>query len=234
MNQQTFLAVPEPTEPLPESLHPAARCREVGPYNLNTAEELALILGHTDLIAAHAILNKFPTLYDLTLATETDLTAIPGIGPKTALRLLASLDLARRITIAEPIQRYQIRAPSDAVGPLRSLLPTTDREHFIVLNLDTRNRIRHGQVLYSGSVNTSLIRIAEVFQYAVAHTCTAIVVGHNHPSGDPDPSPEDVALTRRLVDAGRTLQIEVLDHLVLGFNTYVSLRERGLGFESAS
>src|SRR5690606_32309380 len=108
-----------------------------------------------------------------------------------------------------------------------------EQEHFTVLFLDTRNRVTDEETLYVGSLNTSLVRIAEVFRGAVRRNCAAVIVAHNHPSGDPTPSPEDVALTRRLVDAGKLLEIEVLDHLVIGNNRYVSLRERALGFESA-
>ncbi len=103
----------------------------------------------------------------------------------------------------------------------------------MVLYLDTRNRVVDQEVLYVGSLNTSLVRIAEVFRGAVRRNCAAVIVAHNHPSGDPNPSPEDVALTRRLVDAGKLLEVDVLDHLVIGQNRYVSLRERALGFEAA-
>jgi DNA repair protein RadC len=101
----------------------------------------------------------------------------------------------------------------------------------MVLYLDTRNRVIDQETLYIGSLNTSLVRISEVFRGAVRRNCASVIVAHNHPSGDPSPSPEDVALTRRLVQSGKLLEIDVLDHLVIGQNRYVSLRERGLGFE---
>ncbi len=106
-------------------------------------------------------------------------------------------------------------------------------ENFVILYLDTRNRVTAREILYKGSLNTSLVRIGEVFRGAVRRNCAAVIVAHNHPSGDPNPSPEDVALTRRLVEAGKLLEVEVLDHLVIGENRYVSLRERALGFEAA-
>jgi DNA repair protein RadC len=105
-------------------------------------------------------------------------------------------------------------------------------EHIVVLYLDTRNRVTSCEILYKGSLNTSWVRIVEVFRGAVRRNCAALIVAHNHPSGDPNPSPEDVALTRRLVDAGKLLEVDVLDHLVIGQNRYVSLRERALGFEA--
>jgi DNA repair protein RadC len=105
-----------------------------------------------------------------------------------------------------------------------------EQEHFRILYLDTRNRLLGVETIYVGSLNASYIRVSEVFRDAVKRSCAAIIVAHNHPSGDPTPSPEDVEVTRRLVAAGELLDIEVLDHLVIGRQRFVSLRERGLGF----
>jgi len=112
------------------------------------------------------------------------------------------------------------------------MLSHETKEHFVVMVLDTRKLIVHQEVLYTGTINSPLCRIAESFGVAMQHNAAALMVAHNHPSGDPNPSPEDIALTRRLVDAGKVLEIAVLDHLVIGHNRYVSLRERNLGFES--
>jgi DNA repair protein RadC len=106
-----------------------------------------------------------------------------------------------------------------------------EREHFVVVCLDTRNRILHQQTLYVGSLNATHIRVAEVFQEPIRRSAAAIIVAHNHPSGDPSPSPEDVTVTRQIRAAGEMLSIELLDHLVIGDQRYVSLRERGLGFD---
>ena len=107
-----------------------------------------------------------------------------------------------------------------------------EQEHFVVLYLNTRNCVTNEEILYKGSLNTSLVRIAEVFRGAIRRNCASIIVAHNHPSGDPEPSPEDVNLTRRLVQAGKMLEVQVLDHLVIGtHHGFVSLHERGLGFE---
>jgi len=103
----------------------------------------------------------------------------------------------------------------------------------VVLYLDTRNRVLDQEILYKGSLNTSLVRTGEVFRGAVRRQCGGIIVAHNHPSGDPAPSAEDIALTRRLVDAGKLLDVDLLDHMIIGHNRFVSLRERALGFENA-
>jgi DNA repair protein RadC len=106
-----------------------------------------------------------------------------------------------------------------------------EQEHFRVLYLDTRNRLMGSNTMYVGSLNASHIRVGEVFREAIKRNCAAIICVHNHPSGDPTPSPEDVEITRQLVDAGDLLDIELLDHLIIGQQRFVSLRERGLGFE---
>jgi len=113
------------------------------------------------------------------------------------------------------------------------LIAHQEQEHFVLLYLDTRNRVLDRETLYKGSLNTSLVRTGEVFRGAVRRQCGAIIVAHNHPSGDPTPSAEDIALTRRLVDAGKLLEVDVLDHVIIGHNRFVSLRERALGFENA-
>ena len=132
-----------------------------------------------------------------------------------------------------PADRWQIKCPGDAGPDLLAWLGNAQQELFGVLYLDTRNRVLEREVLYRGTLNTSLARIGEVFRGAIRRNAAAIMVAHNHPSGDPAPSPEDVALTRRLVEAAQLVEVEVLDHLIIGHGRWVSLRERGMGFESA-
>jgi DNA repair protein RadC len=158
------------------------------------------------------------------------LTNVPGIGPKTAAALRAALELGRRL-MSEAVQdEIQIRSPEDAARILLPMLSYQEQENFTILYLNTRNHVVDKEILYRGSLNTSLVRIAEVFKGAVRRNCAAIIVAHNHPSGDPEPSPEDVALTRRLIQAGELLEVELLDHVVVGNTRYVSMRERKLGF----
>jgi len=124
-----------------------------------------------------------------------------------------------------------IKSPADAANLLMYQLAALDQEYLFVILLDTRNRVMGKPFeVYHGSLNTSLIRVGEVFREAVKTNAAALIVAHNHPSGDPSPSPEDVAVTRALVEAGKLLDIDVLDHLVIGHHRFVSLKERGLGF----
>jgi len=228
----TYVTVKE----MPEKERPRERLARVGPQSLSTSELLAIILrtgvgGENVLTMATRLLGTFGGLAGLARAGFAQLTAERGLGPAKTAQLMAAFELGRRLMAEAPEERYQIRAPSDASHILLPLIGHKEQEHFVVLYLDTRNRVTDQEILYKGSLNTSLVRTAEVFRGAVRRNSAAVIVAHNHPSGDPHPSPEDIALTRPLVKAGKILEVDLLDHLVIGHNRYVSLRERELGFE---
>lgn len=230
----TYITVKE----MPEDERPRERLARVGPQALSSAELLAIILrtgvgGENVIAMAQRLLANFDGLAGMARLEMAQLTAVHGLGPAKAAQLLAAFELGRRMMAEAPEERYQIRAPGDAANLLMTMIGHKEQEHFVVIYLDTRNRVLDRETLYKGSLNTSLVRIAEVFRSAVRRNCKAIIVAHNHPSGDPNPSPEDVALTRRLVNAGKILEIDVLDHVVVGQTRFVSLRERALGFEEA-
>ncbi|MFC1996634.1 RadC family protein [Chloroflexota bacterium] len=132
--------------------------------------------------------------------------------------------------LAKPEERPSIHSPRDAYDYLFPLMSNAPREEFWIVLLDTRNKIKQLVKLYSGTVNQSNVRLAEVFRHAIIETAPAIIIAHNHPSGDPNPSPDDIAITRSIVEAGKLLDIDVLDHLIIGANCFASLKERGLGF----
>lgn len=219
---------------LPATDQPGNRIREIGAPALSTTELIACILGTKDLDLALAVYDHFDgSLARLARAQCHDFANISGIGPAIAARLAATAELGRRVNSEHRDEFYQIRAPADAAKLLMPKVQDLMQETFYVLCLNTRNQVMKTQCLYTGSLNTSLVRIAEVFHLANAiHSC-GIIVAHNHPSGDPTPSAEDITLTRRLVQAGKLLEIELLDHVVIGRNRFISLRERGLGFEEA-
>jgi DNA repair protein RadC len=131
---------------------------------------------------------------------------------------------------AHPTERPIINSPGDAAQLFMPFIASLDHEEMWVINLDTRNRVMSLVALYKGSVNSSQVRIGEVFRQSIAENSSAIIVGHNHPSGDATPSPDDVTVTRAMVQAGKLLDIDVLDHLVISGDRWVSLKERGLGF----
>jgi DNA repair protein RadC len=129
-----------------------------------------------------------------------------------------------------PHERPSITSPADAANLVMSEMSLLPQEELRIVLLDTRNRVQGIHTVYKGSLNTTMIRVAELFREAIRVNCNAIIVLHNHPSGDVSPSPEDVAITKDIVSAGKLLSIEALDHLIIGANRFTSLRERGLGF----
>lgn len=229
-NTQTSFVITPPMPELPDRERPLNRLREVGAYGVSNTELLALVLRQSDLTTAQQLLGEFQNLASLANANESELTGVPGVGPQTAAALQAALELGRRLMNEALPDERQIRSPEDAASILLPMIGHREQENFVVLYLNTRNCVTSKEILYKGSLNTSVVRPAEVFRSAIRRNCAAIIVSHNHPSGNPDPSPEDVALTRRLIQAGELLQVELLDHVVVGNTSYMSMRERNLAF----
>src|SRR5215210_5382265 len=161
-----------------------------------------------------------------------DLCRRHGIGEAKAAALKAALEIGRRLLLTEHGQRFQIKSPSDAASLLMLEMSHLDQEHLRTVLLDTKNRVQAISTIYIGSLNASMVRVAEVFKEAIRRNSAALIVAHNHPSGDATPSPEDVLVTREIVQAGKLLDVDVLDHLIIGHGVWVSLRERGLGFDT--
>ncbi len=221
---------------LPSADRPRERLAEVGAGSLSNGELLAILLrigakGENAVRLAERMLGQLDGLAGLHRASYNDLCSVKGIGPAKAAQLKAALELGERIARSGPVERRVISSPADAANLVMYELSALDQEYLYVIHLDTRNRVLGPPLeVYHGSLNTSLIRVGEVFREAVKVNAAGIIVVHNHPSGDPSPSPEDVAVTRTLVEAGKLLDIDVLDHLVIGQHRFVSLKERGLGF----
>ncbi|MFH1084214.1 MAG: DNA repair protein RadC [Chloroflexota bacterium] len=220
---------------LPEGERPRERLQQHGAGMLSNAELIAIALRtgtHRDNAVglAQHLLKRFGGLAGIARASVTELCDVPGIGPAKAAQVQAALELGRRLILAGGDARPQITSPEDAAVLLSAQMAHQPQEQLRVLLLDTKHYVQRDVLLYTGNVNTSLIRIGEVFRDAVKENATAIVVGHNHPSGDPTPSPEDVRVTQEIVRAGQLLDIKVLDHIIVGDQRYVSLKEKGLGF----
>jgi DNA repair protein RadC len=179
--------------------------------------------------ASH-LLCRFETLSNLVKASEAEITEVEGIGPAAAARLKAALELGTRLTLEGYADKYCIRSPQDVAQLLMAEMCHLEQEHFVVLLLDARNRVLGQHTAYIGSLNSTHVRIAEILREAIRRNAAALIVAHNHPSGDPTPSPEDVELTRQLAAAGDMMDIELLDHLIIGQARFISLKERGLGF----
>lgn len=191
----------------------------------------ALVGGDRQIEIAQALIGRFGSLRAMARATPNKLQGVLGVGPTTGARLRAALELGRRLGKSDDDAPPVIQSPDDAANLLMYQMQHLEQEHLMVLLLDTRNRLIGEPVtLYHGSLNTSLIRIGEIFRPAIRSNAAAVLIAHNHPSGSPDPSPEDVAITRAVVQAGRLLDLECLDHLIIGQGRFVSLKSRGLGF----
>lgn len=217
---------------LPEGERPVNRLHHYGANALSTTELLAILLGNPhQLQDASALLATFETLVGVAQAPVAELQRQPGVGTTTAARLKAALELGMRLTL-ERNHADQIRSPADAANLLMPEMSLLEQEHLRVILLDTKNHVVAIPTIYVGSVNTTMIRISELFREAIRRNCPALIIAHNHPSSDPSPSPEDLVVTRQAVEAGKLLNIDVLDHLIIGgANRFVSLKERGLGFE---
>jgi DNA repair protein RadC len=198
---------------------------------LSTTELIQLVTCVRYLEQAHEVYQAADcSLANLDRMSIEEIAETPGMGETLARCLKASLELGRRLSLERDDDLHQVRSPADAANFVMPMLATKDQEHFMVLMMDTKNRILQAQTLYIGNVNTQIIRVAEVFKQAIKRNAPSIILAHNHPSGDPMPSPEDIRCTERIVEAGRLMDIDVLDHIVVGRNRFVSLKQRGLGF----
>ncbi len=220
---------------LHETERPRERLAELGPQALSPAELIAILLrvgvpGENAVQVGQRLLKCFGGISGLHRVSLEELTNQRGIGAAKAAQLKAAIELGRRLAVETPEERAVIHSPDDAAALVRYEMSALEEEHLRVLLLDTRNQVIDQAEVIHGSVNTSQVRVGEIFKRAIRRNATALILVHNHPSGDPTPSPDDLAVTRACVEAGKLLDIEVLDHLVIGQGRYVSMKERGLGF----
>ncbi len=217
---------------VPKSERPRERLLQYGATHLSNKELIALLLGsgtrnESVLDLSNRVLMHFEGIKLLRNATIEELTAIKGIGPAKGVIMLAALELGDRLNRYKPSERYVVRSPEDGADYVMEEMRLLDQEHFIALFLNTKNQIIHSQTIFIGTLNSSVVHPREIFREAVRRSSASIIVAHNHPSGDPTPSPEDINVTKRLVKAGRIMGIELLDHLVIGDGKFISLKEKG-------
>jgi DNA repair protein RadC len=209
---------------------PAYRIGYIGSHAMSTHELLQLVIGGPNASEiATELLDECQTLSEVARKNVGELQQIAGIGEATAARLIAALELGRRFIFIPLDLGDTIRTPADIANLLIAQMGHMDHEEFWVMILNTKNKLVHIDRLYKGNLNTCYIRVSEVFRQAIRMNAAAIMVAHNHPSYDPTPSPEDNRVTEKIVQAGSMLGIDVLDHVIIGGNRYVSLREKGLG-----
>ena len=221
---------------LPAQERPRERLKKYGAASLSNAELLAIVLrtgaaSESVLNLSAKLLARFGGLSGLAKAGFGELCMERGLAEAKAAQLKAALELGRRLLSTQPEERLVVKSPQDIANLLQAEMSLLDQEELRLVLLNTKNQVLAVSQLYKGSIDTSLIRVSELFREAVRENCPALVVVHNHPSGDPTPSPEDIKITEQIVEAGKLLDIEVLDHLIIGHQRYVSLKERGLGFD---
>lgn len=211
---------------------PREKLERVGAGGLGDNELLAIILGHgvprtNALELANAVLDAVGGLHGLAWATTDDLRRVPGIGLARASQLIAAVEAGRRTLIRVRRDRLQFVTPRDAAEFLVPQFGTRPVEQFGVVLLDTKHRVLRTTVLSVGTLDASIVHPREVFRAAASAGAAALVLFHNHPSGDPTPSEDDVALTKRLVRAGDLMGIPVLDHVIVTESRFCSLKDRG-------
>jgi DNA repair protein RadC len=220
---------------LPESERPRERLISAGADKLSEAELLAILLrvgvsGKSAVQLGQHLLERFGGLSGIHRAPFEELVAEKGIGQAKAAQIKAAIELGRRLQQSKPEEQVTIGNPAQAADLVKYDMQALDHEVLRVILMDTRNQVLEIKEIYRGSVNTAQVRAADVFKAAVRKNATALIVVHNHPSGDPTPSPDDVAVTRELIKAGEMIDVKVLDHIIIGRGRHVSMKERGLGF----
>lgn len=216
---------------MPEDERPRERLLKYGPEALSNAELLAIILRtgtqkENVINLCSRIFSEY-SIKQLSQANVSKLTEIHGIGAAKAAQIAAVFELARKLESFTDEPKRKIRSPADVYSILYPKMREQKRERLVALLLDTKNQVLREEVISIGSLNANIVHPREVFKAALMESCASVILSHNHPSGDPTPSREDIAVTEKLVEGGKLLGIDVLDHVVIGEGRYVSLKDEG-------
>ncbi|HEY3414531.1 MAG TPA: DNA repair protein RadC [Armatimonadota bacterium] len=232
INQDDPLFTARRVGEMPADERPRERLKRLGPGPLKTSELLAILLrtgtaSLSVLDVAERLEREFSSLKNISNAEIDELARTHGIGPVKAIELKAALELGRRLAGHTDEARRTITKAQDVVAEVLDMV-TLPVEEFRILLLNTRNQVICQRTISRGTLNGSLVHPREVFRFAISQGSNSLICVHNHPSGDPSPSDDDLAITRRLVEAGKLIDIQVLDHVIIGSGRVVSLRDRGL------
>ena len=216
----------------PEEERPRERLVKEGPETLSNQELLAIILRtgtkqESVLQLSYRIIQYFEGLRLLKDASIEELTSLNGVGTAKAVQLIAAMELGRRVSRLQLEERYTIRSPEDGANYVMEDMRFLSQEHFVCLYLNTKNQVLHRQTVFVGSLNASIVHPREVFREAFRRSAASLICFHNHPSGDPTPSKEDIEVTKRLAECGKMLGIDMLDHIIIGDQKFISLKEKG-------
>ena len=219
---------------LPLSERPRERLSKLGSEALSSQEILALILGRgikgeSVIVTSQKLLSKFGNLKNLASASIEELTQIKGIGPAKAAQIKATFELSKRLENSSgEATKITVKSPEDVVKTARNLLKGKKKEHFLVICLDTRNHLIKTSTVSIGSLDCSIVHPREVFKDAISSSAASVIFIHNHPSGDPTPSEDDIKMTKRLIEAGEIIGIEVLDHIIICDSEHLSMKAKNL------
>ncbi len=218
---------------LPKSERPRERLQKFGPEALSAQELLSLVIGRgipkkSVMSIAQELLAKFGNIKAISQATIEELSQIKGIGLAKAAQIKACFELGKREDLEPELKNFDIKEPEAVVKAIRASIKDKAKEHFKLILLNPRNKIIGISTISIGTLNASLVHPREVFKDAITHSAASVILAHNHPSGDPEPSEDDIKITKKLVDSGKILGIEVLDHIVIGKSNFFSFKERGL------
>ena len=219
---------------LPISERPRERLQRFGAEALSVPEILALLLGRgiageSVTVTAQRLLSQFGSLKGMAGASIEELSQVRGIGPAKAAQLKAAFELANRVEgYPEPGKKLSVKTPDEVVSLAGSRLRGKKKEHFLALLLDTRGQLIKLSEISVGSLDSSIVHPREVFKEAISASAASVIFVHNHPSGNPEPSEDDIKLTERLAKAGEIMGIDVLDHIIIGGKNHLSLKGKGL------
>lgn len=221
------------TIPLKE--RPRERFLELGSEAISSAELIAIILGSgtkgkSVVLLGQELISKFETLNGLAEATIAEICEVKGMGKAKAMQIKAALTLAMRLSQVNMTPKYKIDHPLKAYNLLKDILEKEKRELFVAILLDTKACLINHHIVSIGTLSRSLVHPREVFYPAIRHKAASLLIAHNHPSGDPTPSKEDISITKTLIEVGEVMGIPVKDHIIIGDNKYISLKEQNLAF----
>jgi len=217
---------------LPRQERPRERLQKFGAEALSAQELLALVIGRgipkkSVMNIAQELLARFGNVKAIGQATIEELSQIKGIGLAKAAQIKASFELGRREELEPELKNFDIKDPESVVKAIRASIKDKAKEHFKLILLNPRNKIIGISTIAIGTLNASLVHPREVFKDAIVHSAASVVLAHNHPSGDPEPSEDDIEITKKLVESGKILGIEVIDHIIIGKNDYYSFKAKG-------
>jgi DNA repair protein RadC len=218
---------------LPKPERPRERLKNFGPEALSAQELLALVIGRgipkkSVMNIAQELLTEFGSVKAISQATIEELSKIKGIGFAKAAQIKACFELGKRQDLEPELKDFNIKDPQSVVKAIRASIKDKAKEHFKLILLNPRNKIIGISTISIGTLNTSLAHPREIFKEAIINNAMSVVLAHNHPSGDPEPSEDDLTITKRLTEAGKILGIEVVDHIIIGKNNFCSFKEKGL------